>query len=217
MQIILAIITAGIPGVLSYWYLKQIGILNHSVDSKDDKVMVITSLSFFNIITSLLVFAGLAVGWKGYSYKQIEQHFILSIFILLIISVLVTMILTVILYPNLIKLGRFLVNKRAKQENAPYRSPYSGIEMLLRHEDKEVNHYFVYIYNLENKFIEAGWYELLNSKNRELILVGDTGYKKEHPFKSVIQEYNHCTNNRVDQKMLIDLQNKIKIICFYYK
>lgn len=84
--------------MFSYWYLNQLGILYHGKESKDDKILVISALSFLNMFLSLLVFYLLFDVLPRGGLDQIKKYWFISIVELFVISASVSYLLIKNLY-----------------------------------------------------------------------------------------------------------------------
>ncbi|MBC1800792.1 hypothetical protein [Listeria booriae] len=215
MELFILLITTGIPGMFSYWYLSQLGIVNHNTDSKDDKVLVIAALSLFNMLISVFVYEMIA----SCLFKRpflVDGYTRLDIFLLFITAVLTTFLLSRCVYPSALKKVQKSILRYQNNENIPIPSNGTGLEELMRDRPKEFTTTFIYIFDFDNKFIESGGLYAINSKRHEIILHGDSGYTRDpYYFQEVLSDYNKREDHK-SRKIFIDYERKIKIFAFHF-
>lgn len=203
-----AIITAGIPGFMSYVYLSKVGILNYTKDEKDEKIIVLTILSFLNIGVTYYIFRFIS------GVDPIRELTWINAPSLFVIGILVTIIMTKLykfginLFINDLEKSRLKENKMIKNNKSIYENT------LRKFGDKKV---FVYIFDLKNEFIESGYFhhlDELDGKTR-LGLSNDTCYTEEAPTITEILKAFNDEEDTEKKEIIIDFDNQKKLFLFY--
>lgn len=203
-----AAITAGIPGFMSYVYLSKIGILQYNKDEKDEKIIVLTILSFLNIGVTYYVFRLL------FKIDPITELTWTKVPILFGIGIIVTIVMTLIyervidFFAKKLKESRLNKNKAIKNNKNIYD------HVLRKSEDKNI---FVYIFNFKNEFIESGYFYFLDDLEGKLRLGLSTNTchtKEAFTISGVLKDFNEEADP--DKKeIIIDVDNQLKLFLFY--
>lgn len=203
-----AAITAGIPGFMSYVYLSRIGILNYNKDEKDEKIIVLTILSFLNIGVTYYVFRIIS------GVDPLKELTWINVPILFFIGILMTVIMTkfytlvINLFINNLEKSRLKENKMIKNNKSIYENS------LIKAGGKKI---FVYIFDFKNEFIESGYFYYLDTLDGKIKigLCNNTFYVDKAP---TIQEVLKAFNEEEDtekKEIIIDFDNQKKLFLFY--
>lgn len=215
MQIVLAVIATGVPGMFSYWYLSQLGIFRHTEDTKDDKVLVTLALSFLNILMSLFVFSFIYMYLVGVDLELLMKRFLLTTFELFLISCTVTYLLTRFVYPNIIKSINKAVENHKNENGIDSYSNYELIEEVIKMRPKDKKYIFIYVFDFNNRFIESGYLSMVNVKRGQLLIAPNTGYEKEIiTYGEVLSILNKVTES-TSGRLILDYDKQIKIVAIY--
>lgn len=203
-----AAITAGIPGFMSYVYLSKIGVLQYNKDEKDEKIIVLTILSFLNIGVTYYVFRLI------FKLDPLTELTWTKVPILFVIGVIVTIIMTLLyergidFFSKKIKDSRLNKRKSIKNNKNIY-------ENALR--KSEGKNSFVYIFNFKNEFIESGYFYFLDDLEGKLRLGLSTNTchtKEAFTIREILKIFNE--EEDVDKKeIIIDVDNQLKLFLFY--
>lgn len=208
MNILTAIVATGIPGFFSYVYLSKLGILTYTKDNKDEKVIVLSIFSFLNMGIAYIVYYGIN---KDFPFKEIK---ISEIILLFFISLIVSIIMTIVVYPFCINIMNKHIQKYQVKKGIANRSAKTVYELVFFPEDKKYP--FVYIFDFENNFIESGLVYRLSGIDEKLniSITNTTGYVNETvTINEVLGTFEECDNDKAE--MIIDVENKLKLFVFY--
>lgn len=208
------LMTSGIPGFFSYWYLSKIQIMYFDETTKDEKVLVLSSLSLINTGISLLIFSVLFKK-EIYLLLQISSYSYLEIISLFLITVLINFLLTVKIYPTLYEIIQPKLESYFTKVNGVthYEKP-----MLKRYfENKEFDTILVVMFNFENKFIQKGEVVGVDDfyvNKLGLIHLENNTFEIFENYEDALNYYKSKDNNIV--RLVLDYENKIKIFIFYF-
>jgi hypothetical protein len=208
LDILSAILATGIPGFFTYVYLSKTGVLKYDKDEKDDKVIVLSIFSILNMCFTYYIYRIVTkvdplteMNWKNAPYI-----FVLGIF--------VTFAMTNF-YKFLLEKYNKKFEKKQRSNNKIILSKKSIYEKTLVKENKTKP--FIYIFDFENKFIESGYFYLLDDKESKISLglCNNTCYIEEPPkFEEIIKAFNEEEDtNKKD--LIVDFERKIKIFIFH--
>ncbi|QPQ35547.1 hypothetical protein [Lysinibacillus sp. JNUCC-52] len=208
MNILSTIVATGIPGFLSYIYLNRLGILNYTKDEKDEKIIVLSIFSLINIGVSIVVFYYLT-GKKFSKNLDIESYLFLFL-----IAVVVSFILTLYIYPLVMKMGNKYIDNFQKNNHIANKSTKTVYESVLFRKDKKYP--FIFIFDFDNKFIESGFAHRLSGASEKLniSITNTTGHIKEtYTIYEVLEKFENHDNESAE--IIIDVENKLKVFVFY--
>lgn len=208
MEILSAILATGIPGFFTYVYLSKKGVIKYDKDEKDDKVIVLSIFSILNMCFTYYIFR---IVTKIDPLTEIDWKNAPSIFFL---GIFVTFVMTNFYNFFLEKYNKHF-EKQQRVNNKTILSKKSIYEKTFLKEEKTKP--FIYIFDFENKFIESGYFYLLDDKESKLSLglCNNTCYTEEpYNFEEIIKAFNEETDtNKKD--LIIDFERKIKIFVFH--
>ncbi|WP_115346353.1 hypothetical protein [Listeria grayi] len=175
----------------------------HSKNEKSDKVLLLGAMSLVNVVLILLVFGSYKVGLNG--VLIIRDFTITDIFILLITSVIVTVILTIFIYPWLAKKITSFTNKNTDISI----SNKNLIETI--YEKKGCTNCYAYIFTLDNVFIESGNFKGWSQNKLEIALAGERGFSKSINKFKYQDILNYIEKSPDDWDCILYLDKNIKI------
>jgi len=217
MELFIALLTVGVPGFFSYWYLNQIGFLSYSDRAKEEKRSIQILLSFINVGVSLFVW--LLVENKGNleSPLQFKTMQMIDVITLLSISIVVIFILTRWIYPMIIKYFMSKMEKFRVKHNLPLKTQETVYEMLVHR--KEYAHTQVYVFDFDDQFIESGYLSKFsdNTDSINLSLALDTFHiTQKYELVDILRMFNgeHYPNDA--KEIYLDFDRRIKIFFFYH-
>lgn len=193
MELLLLLITSGIPGFYTYYALSSKNVIYFNTDNKN------IILSFFSIISIMifLLILSLFSGINNVSDLFANLAFT-KIILALIVSSLIVIILTEFVYTYLIELYNFYNNFNrstkglSKTENLPIH--------LSRYENTEYKIYVV-IKSFDNDLIEQGFIDEYSRKNNKNLLLDP---RLNDVYKDLIK--------LADKKeIFIDFENNVKL------
>lgn len=196
MELILLLISSGIPGFYTYYALSNKNSIYYDSDNKN------IILSFFSIIS---VFISILILSLFSGENKVNELFasltFTKIILSLVASIVVIILLTELIYPVLLNLYNVYLNFDRGKHNLS-RSNTLPIH-LKRYEDENYQIY-VEIKDFNNFAIESGIIESYSKKSdRNLIL------------KPVKDEYKIPIKSECRQEKFIDFENQIVIHYFF--
>lgn len=212
MNLFFIVAATSIPGFLSYVYLSKLQIIHFSKDEKDDKVITLSILSLLNVGTSFIVFYFIT------GVTPTKDMSMISLVGLISVSILISSIMTFGIYPIFLKLTAKSISKY-QQENNMGRTSSKEVKDLVFNNPK-YKFTMIYIFDLENNFIESGYlnrFSNINEGNLKLSLDTDTAYSADNPidFSEVLKAFNESEN--LDAKEIyLDFETKVKIFVFHH-
>lgn len=209
LSLLLIVVATGIPGFLSYAYLSQLGIILFSKNEKDDKVIVLSIFSFLNIGLSFCLFYWIT------GIEPSKSMVLSSVLKLFIITLIVSAVLTLTIYPYLLKKMKKTIEIYQEKNNIDVASNQTVIDKIIN--NSEYKFKAVYIFDFENNFIESGYLKRYSGEETagfQISLVTDTFYNDENPtFNEVLKEFNSSQTPEANE-LFLDLDKKIKIFIF---
>lgn len=217
MELFIALLTAGIPGFFSYWYLNQIGFLNYSDRAQEEKKTIQIILSIINISVSFFVWFLLENKGNLEAALQINTMKIIDVITLLSISIIITFTLTRWIYPLIIKYFMSKMEKFRLKHNLPLKTQETVYEMLVH--KKEYSHTLVYVFDFNDEFIESGYLSKFsdNSDSINLSLALETFHTKEkYEIVDMLALFNGKNYSNDAKEIYLDFDRRIKIFFFYH-
>lgn len=209
MNLLLVVVATGIPGFLSYAYLSQLGIIIFSKNEKDDKVIVLSIFSFLNIGLSFCVFYWLT------SIEPSKNMPFSAVIKLFIVTLIISAILTLTLYPYVLKKMKKTIETYQGKNNINIKSNQTVIEKII--DSTEYKFKAVYIFDFDNNFIESGYLKRYSGEETtgfQISLATETFYNDEKPtFNEILNKFNTDPIPEANE-LLLDVDKKIKIFIF---
>lgn len=172
LEIILLLITSGIPGFYTYYSLSNKNKIYLNTDNKN------IILSFFSI-TSILIFLLILSLFSGINNvtNLVSNLLFTNIILSLIVSIVIVVILTELIYPKSLDIYNYLNNyDRAKSGlNKTGELPIH----LSRYEDNQWK-MFIIVKTFDNSIVEMGFLDNYSRKNNRNILL-DTRFNDKLP------------------------------------
>ncbi|MDW3865556.1 hypothetical protein [Staphylococcus saprophyticus] len=203
-QILLNIIATGIPGFLSYWLLSQFRLVELSEQNKDEKVVLLGSLSVLNIIFSILILNFLDINLTVYSNINILK--------IMAITIIVVIILSIIIYPTLIILTKRGINFVRSLFDLPFDRNSKVFDNIISERPKNKKYSQLYIFDFNNILILEGSLGYVSHKDPIISLENEIDAYTT--YTQVIDLYNNTEN--LNRAIYIDYGNKIKIFVIHY-
>lgn len=204
IDLVSLLVTTFLPGMFSYWYLSQIGLISHVETS--DKVIFLSSISVLNILICLFFVLPIL---------NYEINHWLKWSVVAAISFFTTFLLTWKVYPFAIDKLENLVESKLKNSKKPKIKNERVLKTILDNKPENTSNIFVYLFDLQNTFIESGYLSRFNANYGEINLSWDNNYEKytNHFTTEDVITYSNETKNK---DIFIDLDRGIKMYIFYY-
>lgn len=204
IDLVSLLVTTFLPGMFSYWYLSQIGLISHVETS--DKVIFLSSISVLNILICLFFVLPIL---------NYEINHWLKWSVVAAISFFTTFLLTWKVYPFAIDKLENLVESKLKNSKKPKIKNERVLKTTLDNKPENTSNIFVYLFDLQNTFIESGYLSRFNANYGEINLSWDNNYEKytNHFTTEDVITYSNETKNK---DIFIDLDRGIKMYIFYY-
>ena len=223
MKTVLAIVTAGIPGVLSYWLLSNFGIINYNKNENIEKASTFAFFSFLNLGFGLALYDYISRNSQLWIHKYADfplfpfpPNLLTPYFNLAICTLTVTIFMSIVVYPICYKafsiIYSYIIDKFKLNKN----SNMSVLESAIKKHSKLDAR--VYIFDFQNNFIETGEFARISDYDEEYFvsLRNETGYAKEtFTFSEVMSYYNSEEVQNNKPEIVLDLKNKYKFIIIY--
>lgn len=203
-QILLNIIATGIPGFLSYWLLSQFRLVELSEQNKDEKVVLLGSLSVLNIIFSILILKTFNIKLTVFSNINILK--------IMAITILVVIILSIIVYPFLIILTKKGIKFVKSFLKMPFDRNSKVFDNIISERPKSKKYSQLYIFDFNNILILEGSLGYVSHKDPIISLENEIDANTT--YTQVIDLYNDTEN--LNRAVYIDYGNKIKIFVIHY-
>lgn len=199
MEIILLLITSGIPGFYTYYSLSNKNKIYFDSDNKN------VILSFFSTI-SIMIFLFLISLFSGINNvtELINNLTFTKIFLSLITSIIIVVILTEFAYPKVLNFYNNLNNIDRNKEglNDTEKLPIH----LSIYENKQWK-LFIIVKDFENNIIEKGFLDNYSRKGNRNILL-DT-------------RFNDKSSNLIEasskKEIYVDFENNVKLEYYYFE
>ena len=239
LKIIMTILSAGIPGMLTFWLLSTFGILNYSKNDMFEKTSSLAFFSFLNMGLGIALYDFISRKGIIYIYNKGQFPKIMSMgtnvpaYINLgMCTLFITIVLSIVAYPVIFKIFMIIYNWIIRFLKLPSRSTNSVLwNALNKYSDINAT---IYIFDFDDRFIESGTVKRISDYDEEsLIALQDhTGHTKTKiKYEDVLEEYN-SQYDRIEKLMeetknddwkktekepeiVIDFVNKLKFIIIY--
>lgn len=203
--LVTAIFTAGSLGFINTFILEKIGVLIFHKSNEQDKKHFLFFFSFINYIIYLSVYL-LIVKSKCFSLDNL-----VIICISLILTLLITITLSLLVFPTAANIFSKLLNNRRKHNKlseVEHRSPRDRV-----FDDSDIKS--VFIFNFDNLLIDSGFLESYSNDSNyyEITLVpfDSKPYLDDYDkVKNFFEDENFEDKNKEDKIILLDFEKKIK-------
>ncbi|HCW9741549.1 TPA: hypothetical protein PCV99_000177 [Staphylococcus aureus] len=197
MQILLLIITTGIPGFYTYYALSNKNLVYFNSDNK--KVI----LAFFSVVSVFIFLLTLSLFSGQNNVNQLFQKLTFTKTLsALIVSILIIIILTEFVYTKIIEIYNIFSNHNRKSNNL--KKVETLPVHLLKYEDNKYK-MFITVKDFEGNIIEKGFLDNYSRKyNRNILL--DTRFNANYEAFKTLSEYNDS---------YLDFENKVKLEYLY--
>lgn len=200
IKILLSVIAAGIPGLFSYSILDKFSLVNYTDKNNYEKTLLVTSLSGFNVVMSFITLLYLKI-----NLSLITPENLLKI---LVVSFFITMILSIILYPLLFWFLRTIIKKLENRINM--QSNLKTFPRLLENAPADTKNIYVYIYDLNDKYISSGAIGVYSKFDLEFSLIGQPDRKEIQEVLKLYKEYEYRYRHNY-----INLEKNFNMFIFY--
>ncbi|MGK0575557.1 hypothetical protein [Macrococcus capreoli] len=201
LKLLLSVVAAGIPGLFSYTILDKLNFVSYTEKQNYEKSLLVTSLSSFNVIASIIILL----------YFKIDLNLITSknLISIILISLTVTMILSLIVYPMIFKLIKILLMKLEDRLNI--QSNLKTLPRLIENAPEGINDIYVYIFDVKDKkYISSGAIGVYSKFDAEFSLLGQHDPKE---YDEVLNIYN--THDYKYKDYYINLDKGFCMFIFY--
>ncbi|HCX0699503.1 TPA: hypothetical protein OYZ38_000972 [Staphylococcus aureus] len=197
MQILLLIITTGIPGFYTYYALSNKNLVYFNSDNK--KVV----LAFFSVVSVFIFLLTLSLFSGQNNVNQLFQKLTFTKTLsALIVSILIIIILTEFVYTKIIEIYNIFSNHNRKSNNL--KKVETLPVHLLKYEDNKYK-MFITVKDFEGNIIEKGFLDNYSRKHNRNILL-DTRFNANYEAFKTLSEYNDS---------YLDFENKVKLEYLY--
>lgn len=199
MELILLLITSGIPGFYTYYSLSSKNVIYFNSDNKN------VILSFFSII-SILIFLLILSLFSG--INNVNELFnnltFTKILLSLVVSIIVVIILTEIIYPLTLEIyNEYLNIGRSKKKL----SSTNTLPMHIKRYENDNFMIYVIIKEMDNSIIDEGIIESFSKKSNRNIIIN--------------REYQKIKNEIIEtseySEVYIDFENRVKLDYYFWK
>ena len=200
MSFIIFLITSGVPGLLTYIYLRE----TSNIGNQDDfmKKCTLSALSILSLIIFLLFY-----GWNMQEYKLnnlIKNFDLIYILLTLFQTLAIIFLISILILPALFRLYSSNINKYRKSRNLTKKNSLSVIEKLFEDESHLI---FIELYDYENNKLKTkGWlinFEITNQDQLNLTVKPCKNSINEDKFKDDITEKLKYINS--EQNYIIEI------------
>ncbi|MCO4339720.1 hypothetical protein MTQ92_11615 [Staphylococcus agnetis] len=197
MQILLLLITTGIPGFYTYFSLSNKNLVYFNSDNK--RVI----LSFFSIVSIFLFLLILSLFSGINNVNELFQNLTFTKLLLsLIVSILLTIVLTEFVYTNAMKFYNLFNNHN--RENIGLNRTETLPVHLLKYEDNRYK-MFITVKDFNGNIIEKGFLDNYSRKHNRNILL-DTRFNDNYENFKKLSEYKDS---------YLDFENQVKLEYLY--
>lgn len=197
MEIILLLITSGIPGFYTYYALSNKNVVYFNSDNKNIILSLFSIISIFIFLLILSLFSGV-----NNVNELFNQLTFIKILLSLIVSVLIIIVLTEFIYTSCIKAYNKLNNQ--SRENTGLNNTESLPIHLTKYENSNYK-MFITVKDFSNNLIERGFLDNYSRKNNRNIIL-DT---REN------DNYENFLKLSTYQDSYIDFENGVKLEYLY--
>ncbi|HDA1660292.1 TPA: hypothetical protein O4344_001367 [Staphylococcus aureus] len=197
MQILLLIITTGIPGFYTYYALSNKNLVYFNSDNK--KVI----LAFFSVVSVFIFLLTLSLFSGQNNVNQLFQKLTFTKTLsALIVSILIIIILTEFAYTKIIEIYNTFSNHNRKSNNL--KKVETLPVHLLKYEDNKYK-MFITVKDFEGNIIEKGFLDNYSRKHNRNILL-DTRFNANYEDFKKLSEYKDS---------YLDFENQVKLEYLY--
>ncbi|HDT6323548.1 TPA: hypothetical protein QFY22_002512 [Staphylococcus aureus] len=197
MQILLLIITTGIPGFYTYYALSNKNLVYFNSDNK--KVI----LAFFSVVSVFIFLLTLSLFSGQNNVNQLFQKLTFTKTLsALIVSILIIIILTEFAYTKIIEIYNTFSNHNRKSNN--FKKVETLPVHLLKYEDNKYK-MFITVKDFEGNIIEKGFLDNYSRKHNRNILL-DTRFNANYEDFKKLSEYKDS---------YLDFENQVKLEYLY--
>ncbi|HDD7339691.1 TPA: hypothetical protein PBK55_002110 [Staphylococcus aureus] len=197
MQILLLIITTGIPGFYTYYALSNKNLVYF--DSVNKKVI----LAFFSVVSVFIFLLTLSLFSGQNNVNQLFQKLTFTKTLsALIVSILIIIILTEFAYTKIIEIYNTFSNHNRKSNNL--KTVETLPVHLLKYEDNKYK-MFITVKDFEDNIIEKGFLDNYSRKHNRNILL-DTRFNANYEDFKKLSEYKDS---------YLDFENQVKLEYLY--
>lgn len=197
MQILLLIITTGIPGFYTYYALSNKNLVYFDSDNK--KVI----LAFFSVVSVFIFLLTLSLFSGQNNVNQLFQKLTFTKTLsALIVSILIIIILTEFAYTKIIEIYNTFSNHNRKSINL--KKVETLPVHLLKYEDNKYK-MFITVKDFEGNIIEKGFLDNYSRKHNRNILL-DTRFNANYEDFKKLSEYKDS---------YLDFENQVKLEYLY--
>lgn len=199
LEIILLLITSGIPGFYTYYSLSSKNIIYYNSDNKN------VILSFFSII-SILIFLLILSLFSGINNvnELLNNLSFTKISLSLFSSIILVILLTEIIYPLLLDIYNRFINTNRARKNL---SLTNTLPIHIKRYENDKYMIYVIIKEMDNSIIDEGIIESFSKKsNRNIIISREYSELKDEIIKT--SEFS---------EVYIDFENRVKLDYYFWK
>lgn len=197
MQILLLLITTGIPGFYTYYALSNKNLVYFDSDNK--KVI----LAFFSVVSVFIFLLTLSLFSGQNNVNQLFQELTFTKTLSsLIVSISIIIVLTELLYTKIIEVYNYFSNNNRKSSNLKITETLPV--HLLKYEDNRYK-MFITVKDFEGNVIEKGFLDNYSRKHNRNILL-DTRFNDNYEHFLKLSEYKDS---------YLDFENQVKLEYLY--
>lgn len=197
MQILLLLITTGIPGFYTYYALSNKNLVYFNSDNK--KII----LAFFSIVSVFIFLLTLSLFSGQNNVNQLFQELTFTKTLSsLIVSISIIIVLTELLYTKIVEVYNYFSNNNRKSGDLKITETLPV--HLLKYEDNRYK-MFITVKDFEGNVIEKGFLDNYSRKHNRNILL-DTRFNDNYEHFLKLSEYKDS---------YLDFENQIKLEYLY--
>lgn len=193
MELLLLLITSGIPGFYTYYALSSKNVIYFNTDNKN------IILGFFSII-SILIFLLILSLFSGINnVKELfESLTFTKISLSLIATTIIVVLLTELVYPILLEIYNTLTNVSRTRKNL---SSTDTLPIHIKRYENENYQIIVFIKDFENNLIDSGLLTSYSRKQNRNIIIQSLDEKALNFMLDYVE----------DEDTYIDFENNVKL------
>lgn len=196
MELILLLITSGIPGFYTYYSLSNKNILYFESENKAIILSLFSALSILIFLAILSLFS-----YENNVNNLINNLTFTKIILSLIVSVIIAVVFTEIIFPICLEFYKDYNNKYRKNNNL---SSNGTLPIHLKRYENEDEQIYVVIKNFDNTIIDDGIIKSYSKKDNRNLILQPLDEKYKNPVKS---------EGRLEK--FIDFENQV-ILEYYF-
>jgi hypothetical protein len=203
-EILVLLLSTGIPGGFSYWYLNKMRIVSFGEGDKEEKLTLLIALSLLNVFVIFIVYLYLS-NLMSFTLDLMNPNHLL---VLLLLSFFIVDILSYFFYPFIFKWLEEKMNKKLYGLGHSVSNNLSVIDSIMREKPPGIKQTFIYLYDFEDNYISSGILGFSSNKYKH-ISIDDDDIKME--YEIFINIFN--LTESIDKAIYIDYESNIK---FYH-